>query len=61
MTSMLVVDIDTLRPVHTLHLAHEVVLHVVASANEEQLLRADRAFADLVAGADVIPVTNLDL
>jgi len=37
-------------PVHALYLADQVVLHIVASPNQEQLLRADRTLADLVAG-----------
>src|ERR1035438_4611482 len=58
---VLVVDVDALVPVDGLDLVDQVVLDVVAAANQEQLLRADRALGDAVARLDVVTIANHEL
>src|SRR5712692_1156344 len=49
---VLVVDVDTLRPVHLLDLVHEERLHRFLAEDMQQLLRRDGPFGDLLARLD---------
>src|ERR1700674_2302514 len=57
---VLVVDIDTLRAVHLLDLVDQVGLDRLATKDVEQLLRADRALGDLLAGLDLLAARDVD-
>src|ERR1700745_3866889 len=55
---VLVVDRDTLRPVHLLHLMHEVQLDRPAAEDAQHLVRVDRARDELLADGHVAAVAD---
>src|ERR1700686_2628208 len=57
---VLVVDVDALRAIDLLDLVDQVGLDRLATKDVEQLLRADRALGDLLAGLDLLAARDVD-